>query len=195
MRHISFSIAALAAAALLGSTSLGQAAGFASSHSGMLGAAVSAKALAKNYGKFSTPRVKLRISNYAKTVTQITHNTILEGKAIAGNNIHLVVAGKSCNSTCGNGWVKLYEKSDARTKIYIKGKNILAKARARNYARLKARGKLLYEYESTAIALARFTPLGTQAAAYAQSQSRVATKSFVRYSSGNQARSVVRTNR
>ena len=158
--------------------------GFSSAFNNPIGT-VSAKAHAHNYANLASRSGSIQTRNYAKVSHQsINHGKVLKGFAEAGNKLNIIVDGKTCNSTCKNGHVKVDQKSIAKTKIYIKGKNMLAKAYAKNYVKVNVAGKLAFENEEYAYALGRFTPLGTQMKSGAVSRNKLEAKGLVRLQTG-----------
>lgn len=148
--------------------------------------AVSAKALGKSYARYKGSYGSISQHSQANTKSSIEYGQILNGNANAKNNNKVHIG--SCKSKCSkkNGIV-IKEKTEARTKIYAKGKKILMKARAKNYLSVEVKGKLWYENEQTAIAVGRHTPLGSKVGSWARNNGTLSAKGFVRYSNGNVA--------
>ncbi len=183
-RKIFTALAAIFTICFFAFPSSGEAGGFSSSRSYVPHGTVSAKALARNYTHLTSPSARVHTNNHAKVKHHNINNKVLEGIATAGNQIEILAMDGDCKCG-GNGHIKVEQKSSAKTKIYLKGKNILAKARAKNHVKVKVKGKLYFENEQTAIAMGRFTPLGTQTQAYAINQSKLEAKGLVRLESGN----------
>ncbi len=176
-------ISALTIAAIISFTATAYAGGFGNNFGGPLGG-VSAKALANNYSHLSSPSGQVRTKNYAKVGQySINNGEILKGFAEAGNKVQVIVNGQDCGQ-CNNGRVRVNQKSTARTKIHIKGKNMLAKAYAQNSLKLYVDGQLSFENEEYAYAMGRFTPLGTQMKAGATSHNKLEAKGLVRLNTG-----------
>jgi hypothetical protein len=163
-----------------------QAGGYSSSSAAGLGATM-AKALAKNYTAFSGSAGRIEQKSYAfNDVEALYGGKIITGTATAGNSNSVQVGG-GCDDKCGKGHVVIKEHTDARSKTYVKGKNLLLKARAQNYLQVKVDGQLWYEGDQEAHAMTRFTPIGSQAYAWARNNGSLEAKGYVRYSSGNVA--------
>ncbi len=140
-----------------------------------MGGGVSAKALANNYAHLSSSSGQIKTKNYAKVGQySINNGEILKGFAEAGNRVDVQVSGR----------VKVEQTSTAKTKIHIKGKNMLAKAYAKNNLKVYVEGKLSFESEEYSYAMGRFTPLGTQMKAGATSHNKLEAKGLVRLSTG-----------
>jgi hypothetical protein len=101
--------------------------------------------------------VRLHFSN-----KQGVNGSILTGSAIATTKNSVNFGG--CSSGCGNGsTIQIKEKTEARTKTYARGRNVLLKSRAKNYLSVHVDVKLWYENEQTSIAIGRHAPFGAQA--------------------------------
>lgn len=146
--------------------------------------AVSARALAHNFAKYQGTYGTISQHSSAQTKSEIVFGAILTGQAAAHNSNKVVVGGSGAKVT-------IREKTEARTKINAKGKNVLLKARAKNYLGVKVDGKLWFENEQTAVAVGRHTPLGGQAASWARNSGSLSAKGLVRYNSGNVAKAGV----
>ncbi len=149
---------------------------------------VSAKALATNYSRLTSNSGYARTKNYAKVGQYAINGDILKGFAEAGNKVEIYVDGKRCNNSCQNGRIIVDQKSVAKAKIYIKNKNILAKAYAKNYVKLTVEGEVKFENEEYAYAQGRFTPLGTIMKAGATNSNKLQAKGLVRLSTGQVVR-------
>lgn len=179
---------ALAAVALLGCTTVSAVAG-GYSHSSGGGFGVSARALGTSHARYQGAQGYISQTSRAGTHSSVEYGSILNGQAYAVNKNSVHVG--DCKS-CGKGSkVDIKERTEARTKVWAKGKNILLKSRAKNYLSVEVDGKLWYENEQTAIAVGRHTPLGSQAASWARNNGSVSARGMVRYSNGNVATSSV----
>lgn len=143
---------------------------------------VSAKSLAANYTYLQSKSAHLHSRNYATVSTKTINGEILKGMAEAGNQLEINVGNKK-------SLVVVDQKSEAKTKIYLKNKNILAKAQSRNTLKVKVKGEFSLESEEYAVSMGRFTALGTQTKAYARNHNRLEAKGLVRLESGNIAQS------
>ncbi len=168
-------------------SSVAFAGGFSSSFGSPIGG-ISAKALSKNYSYLTSKSGTVSTKNYARVSHKTLHgnngNKILKGFAEAGNKVNVYVNGQVCKKTCYNGLVKVDQKSVAKTKLYIKGKNILAKAYAKNNVYVKVQGQLAFENEEYAYAIGRFTPLGTVVQSGGTSRNKLEAKGLVRLETG-----------
>src|SRR5690606_6333636 len=115
------------------------AAGYASGNASGLGA-VSAKALAQNFTTYQGTHGDISQQSSAQTNSEILFGAILTGQAVAKNKNKVAVGGSGSQVT-------IREKTEARTKINAKGKNVLLKARAKNYLAVQVSGKLWFENE------------------------------------------------
>lgn len=184
-------IAALSvfAALTVSATSTAMAGGFtAKKHKGGYSAA---KAYATSYANIKSRNTHLKVDNHASVdFKSLFGGKILKANAESGNNIYLKVNGKRCYKKCGPK-TYLNATSSSRTKIYAKGKSILAKSQAINYVELHSKGKLLLDYESDSYAIGNFTPLGVHVDAGTFQRLNLAAKGYVRLKNGNLARSSV----
>lgn len=149
---------------------------------------VSAKALATNYSRLTSNSGYARTKTYAKVGQYAINGDILKGFAESGNKVEIYVDGKRCNNSCQNGRVVVDQKSVAKAKIYIKNKNMLAKAYAKNYVKLTVEGEVKFENEEYSYAQGRFTPLGTIMKAGARNSNQLQAKGLVRLSTGQVVR-------
>ncbi len=137
--------------------------------------------------------VKVR-SKYAKYTSQTYTNTSVEvlyggkiaiGKASAGNHTSYYAKGKS----------KYKQWKSTKAKVYAKGGNVLAKAHSSNYVTIKAAGKTYVVSREVARSIARFTPLGTTAAASSHTYVSAGSSRYLGITTGGTASAVVRIKR
>lgn len=154
------------------------AAGFSSSN-GFAGT-VQAKALAKNYTVLHSRSGRIHKQSQAQVKNKTIEGQIFKGFADASNKVEIRIDNK-------RSLVVVDQTGEAKTKIYLKNKNILAKSRARNTLKVKVEGEFEFESEDYAVAMGRFTPLGTQTQAVAVNRNRLEAKGLVRLETGNVA--------
>ena len=138
---------------------------------------------------FRTKRVVLRSDTIADTMTEATPGYI-KGSSQAGNHVQLT-ATNDPNCAPGDGRIQYDQSSEARSKIYAKGGNLLIKSRARNHLRILVDGDLVLTSDQLAIAQGRHTALGSQASAFALTNTSFAAKGYVRLDNGNVAQTSV----
>lgn len=151
--------AALSCALLVPLATVAQAGGY-SSHgrAGHVGGYASASAIAQHYINAKIGHFNFKSQAEAKSNTLVGYGgKYIEGNASAGHWTKLK----------GYGKVKYKEYNFAKSKVIAKGKNILAKARAEKKVKIYVKGKIYFVSESEVRTMARFTPLGTTAAASA----------------------------
>ena len=149
--------------------------GFGGSFGGPIGAGIAAKSLATHYTNLGSSSGSIKTKSYAEVGQYMINNgEIIKGYATAGNQLDVNVQGN----------VKIEQTSKAKSKIYIKGKNLLAKAYAKNNVKVYIQGQLSFENEESAYAIGRFTPLGTQMKSGATSHNKLEAKGLVRLSTG-----------
>lgn len=187
-RTIHYIIAALLSFALFGTQAL--AGGFGSG----LPFGGQAKALAKNYVKLTSHggRVKFRTRGYAR----VSHTVIAGGKVItataeAGVKFSLKFKGAEVCVECSGGQIKFKQNTIAKTKIFAKGGNILAKAYAKGSFSLKGTD-ISVTGKHYAYAAGRFTPLGTQTASGVTSSHNVIANGPVKFKVNNVARTSIK---
>lgn len=89
------------------------------------------------------------------SVSNLHNGQLIEGNANAGNYTNSYIVGEA-----------VYDQHNkAKAQVYAKGGNVMAKARSKTYTTIIIDGVTYVVAEELARAMARFTPLGTTAAA------------------------------
>ncbi|MGH1418393.1 MAG: hypothetical protein ACRBCJ_06010 [Hyphomicrobiaceae bacterium] len=129
---------------------------------------------------------KYKSNTYANTSVQVLYGgRIAIGKAKAGSHTSYYAKGKS----------KFKQWKQTKAKVYAKGGNVLAKARTSNYVTIRAAGKTYVVSHEVARSIARFTPLGTTAAASSNTYVSGASSQYLGITTGGTASAVVRIKR
>jgi len=146
---------------------------------------VGAHAKAKSHVQAKTKYFNYMSSNYANTSAAVVGKLFAEGNAFAGHDTMFTAYGK----------VGYEEKNFAKVKVYAKGGNIMAKARSKNWVKIKVKGKVYLVHEGDVAAMVRFTPLGTKAKAIASNHTSFYGRGAISYASGARTSASVRTRR
>lgn len=113
---------------------------------------------------------RYRSRTWANAHTFSLHNgQIVGADGHAGNDTDFEVR--------GSAYYKQWNRSKA--KVYAKNKNVMAKARSENHTQIYVNGKLHVVTKEVARAIARHTPLGTQAAADSEAHLTTVGSGFV----------------
>ncbi len=133
--------------------------------------------------KIKSGYVNYRSSTYADArVRSLYGGKILEADAEAGNHTSYTVDGDSRYKQ----WKK------AKAKVYAKGGNVMAKSRSENYVTIQVGGKAYIVTKEVARAMARFTPLGTTAAADSTVSVESTSTGYLHTVTGSSSKATVR---
>lgn len=182
MFYKSIAVITIFSASTLVSAFSAQAGGF-SRHTGS-GAHASANSGTSVYAKTKRSRYRSKTSAHA-SVDVLYGGKIAIGQAYATNKTSFYAVGKS----------KYKQWKSTKAKVYAKGGNIVAKARATNYVTVKAAGKTYLVSKEVARSIARFTPLGTTATAASQTYLSGSSSGYLGVKTGSTSRAVVRVRR
>jgi len=112
----------------------------------------------------------------------INGGKILEGYANAGNETNSYVVGNAVYD----------QKNLAKAKVYAKGKNVMAKARSKTYTTITIDGHVYFVAEEVARAMARFTPIGTSAAATSETNVSAGGNGYIGVNTGTKNEATIR---
>ncbi len=182
MKKFLFGVIASSLVCALGAATSAHAGGFSRHHgSGAFGAATSG-----THVNVKSKYAHYKSSTYATTSVEVLYGgKIAIGKAYAGNHTSFYAKGKS----------KYKQWKQTKAKVYAKGGKVLAKARTSNYVTIKAAGKTYVVSKEVARSIARFTPLGTTAAADSIAHVSAGSSKYIGVKTGTTASAVVRVQR
>jgi hypothetical protein len=156
----------------------GRAGGFSGGNGGLANAASDAWTVVVSEGY-----VDHSSQTFATAAASASHNgQIVEGYANAGNSASSYIIG---NAT--------YEQSNsAKAKVYAKGHGVMAKARSKTYTTITMDGQVYIVAEELARAMARFTPLGSVAAAASDTNVTASGNGYIGVNTGTTNEATVR---
>lgn len=123
----------------------------------------------------------------SKTSASGRSDSLFDGKILEAG-----ATAKNVTSFTGKGNVTYKQWKAAKSKVYAKGGNVMAKSRAENYVTIHVSGKSYVVSREIARSMARFTPLGTTAAADSASHVSVVSNGYVGTTTGTSAKASVR---
>lgn len=136
-------------------------------------------------------KVKSKYSNYKSKTHANAEVKVLYGGKIAIGNAN---AG-NVSSYTAKGKSKYQQWKSSKAKVYAKGGNVMAKARSENKVTIVAAGKTYVVSKEVARAMARFTPLGTTAAAESTAYVGAASSGYLGVKTATQNSATVRVRR
>jgi hypothetical protein len=108
---------------------------------------------------------------------------LLQGHANAGNNTSSYIIGNANYS----------QSNSAKAKVYVKGDGVMAKARSQTYTMITIDGHVYFVAEEVARAMARYTPIGSAAAADSETNVTASGNGYIGVNTGTTNEATVRT--
>jgi hypothetical protein len=115
-------------------------------------------------------------------VNSLYNGQLIEGYANAGNLTNSYLEGDATYD----------QHNKAKAQVYAKGGNVLAKARSKTYTTIVVDGVTYVVAEELARALARYTPLGTTAAASSDTNVSAQGNGYIGVNTGTKNEATVR---